>query len=92
VQVVRFALYDVGIYPYEAHVEKGLIGILFEDLSGGASEVVVTRETGAAPATVGRVQRVDDNSRGRSDLKLEPGRYQIYVADRPENRATLIVE
>jgi hypothetical protein len=92
VQVVRFALYDVGIYPAEAYAEKGLVGIVFEDLSGGDSEVVVTRETGAAPANVGRVQRLDHNSRGRSDLRLEPGRYEIYVADRPGNRATLIVE
>ena len=91
-QVVRFALYDVGIYPYEAHVSKGLIGVSFEDLSGGAGDVVVARETGAAPETVGLVQHADHNPRGRSDLKLEPGRYQVYVADHPENRATLIVE
>ena len=51
VQVVRFALYDVGIYPHEAQVRKGLVGISFEDLSGGASDVVVTRETGAVSAT-----------------------------------------
>jgi hypothetical protein len=92
VQVVQFALYDVGIYPYEAHVGKGIVAVSFEDLSGGASDVVVARETGAAPETVGLVHHADHNSRGRSDFKLDPGRYQIYVTDHPENRATLIVE
>jgi hypothetical protein len=91
-QVVRFAVYDVGIYPYEAHASKGLIGVSFEDLSGGSSDVVVARETGATPETVSLIQHADHNPRGRNDLKLEPGRYRVYVADHPENRATLIVD
>jgi len=91
VQVVQFAVYDVGIYPYEARVTKGLIAITFEDISGGPSDLVVERETGAAPESVGRVHR-EHNPRGRSDLRLDPGRYQVFVADHPQNRATLIVE
>lgn len=92
VQVVQFAVYDVGIYPYEARVSKGLIAITFEDMSGGASDLVVERETGAALESIGRVLRTDRNARGRNDLRLEPGRYQLFVASHPENRATLIVE
>ena len=92
VQVVRFALYDVGIYPHEVHANKGLVAITFEDLSGGASDLVVERDTGAAPESVGRVLRTDRNARGRNDLRLEPGRYELFVASHPENRATLIVE
>ena len=91
VQLVQFAVYDVGIYPFEARVTKGLVAITFEDISGGVSDLVVERETNAAPESVGRVQR-EHSPRGRSDLRLDPGRYQIYVADHPQNRATLIVE
>ncbi|MEK6303427.1 MAG: hypothetical protein AABO41_22180 [Acidobacteriota bacterium] len=92
VQVVRFALYDVGIYPREAHAAKGLVALSFEDLSGGSSYLVIERETGAAPESVGRVQRAGPDARGRNDLRLEPGKYRAYVADRPDNQATLIVE
>jgi hypothetical protein len=92
VQVVRFALYDVGIYPREAHAGQGLVALSFEDLSGGSSELVIDRETGAAPVSVGRVARADNNARGRDDFRLEPGKYRVYVADHPDNQATLIVE
>lgn len=92
VQVVRFALYDVGIYPREAHVGKGLVALSFEDLSGGSSDLVIERETGAAPVSVGRVGRAGNDARGRDDLRLEPGKYRVYAGDHPDNQATLIVE
>src|SRR5215471_12470847 len=57
VQVVRFALYDVGIYPHEAHVGKGLIAITTEDLSGGSPGVIVEQAVGKSRVSVGSVQR-----------------------------------
>lgn len=89
VQVVRFTLYDVGIYPREAVVNKGLIAILIEDLSGGSEGLALERETGGA---ITQVSREGKHWRGRGEIKLTPGRYRVYDASRPANRATLIVE
>lgn len=91
VQVVRFALYDVGIYPREAHVAKGLVAVSIEDLSGGSTGLEIERETGNAPERVGRVSR-EVYARGRSDIRLEPGRYRVRMTDHPSNQAVLIVE
>ena len=92
VEVVRFTLYDVGIYPHEAHVGKGLVAITIEDLSGGSSGLVVERQQpGQARVTLGSVQR-GQHWRARNDLRLDPGKYEVYMADRPDNRAVLIVE
>jgi hypothetical protein len=89
VQVVRFTLYDVGIYPREAVVNKGLIAILIGDLSGGSEGLILERETGGA---ITQVRRERKHWRGRGEIKLTPGRYCVYDASRPANRATLIVE
>ena len=91
IEVVRFSLYDVGIYPAEAHVGKGLVAVTIEDLSGGSTGLIVEQEKGLSRVTVGSVQRLD-HWRARNEMRLEPGRYEVYMANRPENRAVLIVE
>jgi hypothetical protein len=90
-QVVKFTLYDVGIYPREARAEEGLLWIIIEDYSGGTTGLVVERETGNAPERVGSVQRDGPHWRGKSDIRLAPGRYRVHMADRPANQAVLIV-
>jgi hypothetical protein len=97
VQVVRFTLYDVGIYPREAVVNKGLIAILIEDLSGGSQGLALVREKGLAldretGGAITQVRREGKHWRGRGEIKLPPGRYRVYDSSRPANRATLIVE
>jgi hypothetical protein len=97
VQVVRFTLYDVGIYPREAVVNKGLIAISIEDLSGGSEGLAVEHEKGPAlecetGGAITQVRRERKHWRGRGEIKLTPGRYRVYDASRPANRATLIVE
>lgn len=92
VQVVRFALYDVGIYPREIHVEKGLVAISIEDQSGGSSGLVVERVEGNVRAPQGRVDRLRGRFRARGELVMAPGRYEIHDAERPGNKALLIVE
>jgi hypothetical protein len=88
-QVVRFTLYDVGIYPREAVADKGVIAISIDDLSGGSEGLVLERETGVA---IAQVRREGKQRRGRGEIKLTPGRYRVYDASRPSNSATLIVE
>jgi hypothetical protein len=92
VTTVRFNLYDLGILPREVHVQKGLLAINIEDYSGGTTGLVVERETGNAPELVGRVERTGAHWRGRGEIRLAPGRYQVYMADRPANRALLVIE
>jgi hypothetical protein len=93
VQVVRFTLYDVGIVPQTAYAQPGLVTIAMEDLSGGTTGLIVERDDeGQARLQVGEVRRKENKRRGQEELRLTPGRYQLYMADRPENRAELIVE
>jgi hypothetical protein len=92
VRVVRFKLYDIGILPREVYVEKGLVAISIEDYSGGTAGLVVARETGGPPNRVGRVVRQGSHWRSRGEMQLGPGRYQVFMEDRPDNRALLIVE
>ena len=93
VQVVRFTLYDVGIVPQQSYAQPGLVTIAVEDLSGDAGDVVIERDhNGQQPVQVGAVHRKDNSRHGRQELRLSPGHYQLYMADRPENRAELIVE
>jgi hypothetical protein len=92
VRVVRFKLYDIGILPREAYVEKGLVAISIEDYSGGTAGLVVARETGGPNNRVGRMIRQGPHWRSRGEMQLGPGRYQVFMEDRPDNRALLIVE
>ena len=92
VEVVRFTLYDAGIYPRRARVSKGLVAIMIEDLSGGTTGTVVERVNGTDRAQVGLVKRFEKHWRGREEIRLEPGNYEIYMTDRPNNRAQIVVE
>jgi hypothetical protein len=89
--VVQFSLYDVGILPREVQVRQGLIAIITEDYWGSAG-LVVERETASAPQLVGRVQRQGPHWRSQSNIRLAPGRYQVYMEERPANRAVIVVE
>ena len=91
VQVVRFSLHDAGILPREVNVSQGLIVVITEDYWGSAG-VVVERETESASQLVGRVDREGPHWRSKSEMRLTPGRYQVYMLERPANRASLIVE
>jgi hypothetical protein len=92
VTTVKFNIFDVGIYPRELHASKGLIAITIEDYSGGSPGVIVDRETGGSPQRAGRVDREGTHWRFRGELRLGPGRYRVYMADRPANQALLVVE
>ncbi|HEY3137938.1 MAG TPA: hypothetical protein VGL29_18085 [Blastocatellia bacterium] len=92
VQVAQFTLYAIKIYPSEVHVHPGLIAVEVEDQSGGSNGLVIEQSNAGRSTRFGFVQRAVDSWRGRQEIELGPGTYQVYMADRPENRATLIVE
>jgi hypothetical protein len=92
VQVVRFTLYDVGIFPREVHVNTGIIAITIEDLSGAEASAEVMREVGLSHELVSLVTRAEYEWRGRKDVLLPPGRYAVSMTGHPENSAALVVE
>jgi hypothetical protein len=69
-----------------------LIAVEVEDQSGGSNGLVIEQSNAGRSTRFGFVQRAVDSWRGRQEIELGPGTYQVYMADRPENRATLIVE
>jgi hypothetical protein len=92
VRVVRFALYDVGIYPHEARVQPGLVTISIEDLSGASSGLIIERVEADVRTQVGSVDRLASRLRARAEMLLVAGRYEVSDASRRNNRAWLIVE
>lgn len=88
-QVVRFTVYDAGIFPREARASAGLIALHIEEMSGASTGLIVESESQRRVAqVVRRPERWRDNAR----ISLAPGRYTVYDASRPRNRATLIIE
>ncbi len=88
-QIVRFTVYDAGIFPSEAHAGAGLVALHIEDMSRGSAGLVVASES---LQTVAQVVRRAQRWRDHAHVLLVPGRYTVYDASRPVNRATLIIE
>ena len=92
VQIVRLTLYDIGIYPQEARAKQGMVTISIEDLSGDSSGLIIERVDTGSRVRAGLVGKPADRRRSRSELFLPEGRYEVADANRPDNRASLIVE
>lgn len=90
--VIVFTLYDAGIEPAALHTTKGLVAISIEDHSGGTAGLVIERETGSERASIGQVNRNENQWRGRAELRLEPGRYHVFDSSRPANDAEIVVD
>ena len=88
-QVVRFTVYDVGIFPREAHASPGWVAIHIEDMSGKSAGLVVQSES---RQRLGQIVRGQRQWRGSGRISLRAGRYQVFDASRPANLATLIIE
>ena len=89
--MVRFTLYDIGIYPQEARVKPGMVTISIEDLSGASSGLIIERIEASSRVASGLVSKETNRLRSRSELFLLQGRYEVADATRPDNRALLIV-
>ena len=92
VQIVRFTLYDAGIYPQEVHANPGRVAISLEDLTNSSSGVSVRRIAENAREPVGVANKPPNGFRSRTEFNLSAGRYEIVDITRPDNRALLIVE
>ena len=90
-QTIRFTVYDVGILPRQAKARAGKVALAIEDLSGASAELVVARMNNGAAEAAGRVRRSPGAWRGRTVIHLAPGTYEVFDANRPNNRAELVV-
>ena len=90
-QTVRFTVYDVGILPRQAKARAGNVALAIEDLSGASAELVVAKMINGNGVAAGRVGRSPRGWRGRAVIRLEPGTYQVFDSNRPNNRAELVV-
>jgi hypothetical protein len=91
-QNVRFTLYQDGIFPQQLHAKPGNVIIGIEDRTGNSSGLAVQLQTDTLPVAVGQVTAALNESRGRVAFSLGAGRYIVFDASRPNNRAELIVE
>lgn len=91
-QLVRFVLFDAGIFPEEVHARSGLVIVSIEDETRISSGLAIVQDTSSASIQIGVVQRVQNHWRGRSQLRLGPGRYRVFDTSRTTNEAVLIVQ
>jgi len=89
---LRFTLYDAGIFPRRARVKQGPVVISIEDFSGGTSGLLIRRSDAGLLSTVASVQLIQNQWRGQLEVQLDAGDYELLMADRPMNRAHLMVE
>jgi len=89
VQMIRFTVYDAGIFPKEARASRGWVAIHLQDMSGVSSGLVVLNES---RQTLGQIVLDQRHWRANGRLHLEPGHYRIFDATQPRNWASLIVE
>lgn len=92
VQNLRFTLYDAGIFPAQQHAMPGRVAISFEDRTHRSTGLVVEREAGGVSDAVGQVRSLSDQARGRAEFSLGAGRYVVFDASLPNNRAELVIE
>ena len=88
---IRFAVYDVGIYPQQMEVDAGRLSIVFDDRTGKYSGFVVERISDNGVERVAQMEARKDHWRTRAQVNVVPGRYRIFASDRPEIQSALVV-
>lgn len=92
VRMVRFVLMDSGLYPREMRVNQGFINLAVEDETGGSEGLVVERVVESERERITTVRSMTNARRGRELLRFTPGRYIVYDASKPDNKANMFVE
>jgi len=92
IQNVRFTLYRESIYPRQLRAQPGRIGIAVEDRTRQSSGLIIQRQTEGSTVPVGEVTLPANVFRARAQFGLGAGRYVVFDASQPNNRAELLVE
>lgn len=91
VRMIRFMLLRDGLYPRKMRVDQGLLNIALEDKTGGSEGLIIESALGDQRAKVTQIRRAEKHWRGRTLIKLPPGRYVVSDASQPSHQAELIV-
>lgn len=73
-------------------VNQGFINLAVEDETGGSEGLVVDRVVESERERITTVRSLTNARRGRELLRFTPGRYIVYDASKPDNKANMIVE
>ena len=92
VQMIKFLLFEEGIYPRNMTIHDGLINLTVEDKTHRSQGLAVERINENAMASVGRVETVGEYGRGRELLRFVPGTYRVSDMSNPQNNSILVVE
>ena len=92
VRMIRFVLLDNGLYPRQMRVNEGLVNLVVEDDTGLSNGLVVERVDDGEREGVTTIRRRAELKRSRELIRVTAGRYIVYDASKPNNRADLIVE
>lgn len=90
VQMIRFTVFEQGLFPREIRVRAGLINLAIEDKTISSLGLVIERDAGRQ--RVGEVKHSKDSEHGKEVLRLTPGTYTVYDAGQRANSAKLVVE
>ena len=91
VRMIRFVLSEDGIYPRAMRIDKGLVNIALEDRTNGSEGLLIESVVDQQRTRVTQVRRAEKHWRGRTLIRLTPGRYLISDASQPEHKAELTV-
>jgi hypothetical protein len=72
-------------------VNAGRVSIVFDDRTGKRAGFAVERISGNSPELVGEIRSSTNHWRTRGLVRLGPGRYRVFLTDRPEIQSILIV-
>ena len=91
VRMIRFVLLREGLYPSQMRVDQGRLNIALEDKTGDSEGLIIESVLGDQRAKVTQIRRAEKHWRGRTLIKLPPGRYVVSDASQPNHKAELIV-
>jgi len=92
IQNVRFTLHSESIYPRRLRARPGRIAIAIEDRTRHSLGLIIQRQTDVETLPVGQVTLPANVFRARAQFGLGVGRYVVFDASQPNNRAELLVE
>ena len=91
VRMIRFVLSEDGIYPRTMRIDKGLVNIALEDRTKGSEGLLIESVVDQQRTPITQIPRAEKHWRGRTLVRLTPGRYLISDASQPDHQAELTV-
>ena len=91
VRMIRFVVLHDGIYPRQLRVDQGLLNIALEDKTNESNGLLIESVIGDQRTRVTQVTRAEKHWRGRTLVRLTPGRYVVSDASNPNHQAELVV-